>query len=70
VIGEAAAHLPSDLTDVHPEIPWAEMRGLRNIVAHTYFAVSASVLWETARSDLPPLVGPLRSLMSNVAQSQ
>ena len=69
VIGEAAAHLARELTDSHPEIPWAEMRGLRNVVAHTYFAVSSSVLWQTARSDLPPLVDRLRMLKELVERS-
>lgn len=64
VIGEAANHLPSELTNMHPELPWKEMRGLRNVLAHTYFAVSLSILWETATSDLPPLVEPLRVLLA------
>jgi uncharacterized protein with HEPN domain len=61
VIGEAASRLPQELTELHPELPWNEMRALRNVVAHAYFAVSLSVLWETMTSDLPPLVEPLRA---------
>lgn len=64
VIGEAASRLPQEFTALHSELPWNEMRALRNVVAHAYFAVSLSVLWETMTSDLPPLVEPLRALMS------
>jgi uncharacterized protein with HEPN domain len=66
VIGEAVAHLPPDLTESRPEIPWSEMRGLRNVVAHAYFAVSSSVLWQTARSDLVPLVAMMRELIGEL----
>ncbi len=66
VIGEAVAHLPLKLTESHPEIPWPEMRGLRNVVAHAYFVVSSSVLWQTARSDLVPLVAPVQGLIDEL----
>jgi uncharacterized protein with HEPN domain len=64
VIGEAASRLPPEFTELHPELPWNEMRALRNVVAHAYFAVSLSVLWETMTSDLPPLIEPLRALLA------
>ena len=36
IIGEAAGAIDPELRDRHPEIPWREMRGMRNIVAHAY----------------------------------
>jgi uncharacterized protein with HEPN domain len=63
IIGEAATHVPSDITAAHPEIPWAEMRGLRNIVVHEYFGVTNETLWKTAREDLPTIIEPLRVLL-------
>ncbi len=39
IIGEAANAVPEDVTRAVPEIPWADMRGMRNRVAH---ATSAS----------------------------
>jgi uncharacterized protein with HEPN domain len=58
VIGEAARHVPDDLIARRPDLPWAEMKGLRNVVAHAYFAVSLDIIWQTITNDLPPL-GPL-----------
>jgi uncharacterized protein with HEPN domain len=63
VIGEAARHLPDDLVAQHPGLPWAEMRGLRNIVTHAYFAVSLEILWQTISSDLPPLEPAIQALL-------
>lgn len=62
IIGEAAARVPDDVCQRHPEIPWYEMRGMRNFVVHEYFGVSDKILWETVRIDLPPLMGILKKI--------
>jgi uncharacterized protein with HEPN domain len=64
IIGEAATHVPKDVVAAHPEIPWAEMRAMRNIVVHEYFGVTSETLWKTAREDLPTIIQPLRNLLS------
>lgn len=37
VIGEAAKAIPETVTRAAPEIPWADVRGMRNRIAHEYF---------------------------------
>jgi uncharacterized protein with HEPN domain len=64
IIGEAVARVPDDVIAAHPEIPWAEMRAMRNVVVHEYFGVTNETLWKTVREDLPPIIGPLRKLLS------
>jgi len=63
IIGEAANHIPDDVRKAHPELPWPQMRGLRNLVVHEYFGISHEILWETAKKDLPPLAEALRGLL-------
>jgi uncharacterized protein with HEPN domain len=65
IIGEAVSHVPKDIIAAHPEIPWAEMRGMRNIVVHEYFGVTSETLWKTAREDLPAIIDPLRKLLGS-----
>ena len=55
VIGEAAARLPREFTERHPEVPWADIVAFRNIAVHEYFAVDWSIVWVTARQDVPTL---------------
>jgi uncharacterized protein with HEPN domain len=58
IIGEAANHInrmAPDFVAQHPELPWAQMRGMRNIVAHAYFSVDLTTLWRTVQEDLLPL---------------
>ena len=37
LIGEAAARLPEGIRNRAPDIPWQEIIGMRNIIAHGYF---------------------------------
>ena len=48
-IGEAASHLPEDFIEKHPDIPWRDMRDMRNILVHAYFGVDNQVVWETIK---------------------
>jgi uncharacterized protein with HEPN domain len=63
VLGEASRHIPEDVEQRHPEVPWDRMRGIRNVVVHEYFGVDAEILWETARHDLPPLLPLLENVL-------
>ena len=55
VIGEAARCLPASIKENHPDIDWIAINGLRNRIAHEYFGLSLSVIWEIVQRDLPRL---------------
>jgi uncharacterized protein with HEPN domain len=59
VIGEAARYVPDDVTATFPEIPWQDMRDMRNILMHQYFGVNLRIVWDTIQVNLPPLVPQL-----------
>jgi uncharacterized protein with HEPN domain len=63
IIGEAAANLPEWLQTRYPDVPWHQMRGLRNILVHRYFGVDLSIIWQTLQEDLPPLVPQLQHVL-------
>jgi uncharacterized protein with HEPN domain len=63
VIGEAANHIPDEVTNHHPEIPWRQMIDLRNFSVHAYWNLRPSVIWDTIQNDLPPLTEPLKNLL-------
>jgi uncharacterized protein with HEPN domain len=62
IIGEAASRLPEDVMATHPDVPWREMRDMRNLVIHEYFGVDNLIVWETIQNNLPPLLPILRRL--------
>jgi uncharacterized protein with HEPN domain len=63
VIGEAVRHIPAEVRERHPELPWDKMQAMRNIVVHEYFRIDLNILWETVQRDLPPLVPRLREML-------
>ena len=67
IIGEAASHLPEDFIERHSDLPWREMRDMRNVVVHEYFGVDNMVMWETLQNNLPPLLPLLRHLMKSIS---
>jgi uncharacterized protein with HEPN domain len=65
IIGEATSHIPDEVSDAHPEIPWRDMRGMRNLVVHEYFGVSDKILWDTVQVDLPSLPALLKRVLQD-----
>lgn len=63
IIGEAARNIPTELQERYPQVPWDEMRGIRNVVVHEYFGVSLPILWQTVKQNLPPLVKLLKAIL-------
>jgi uncharacterized protein with HEPN domain len=59
-IGEAAKDLDEDLKSRHPDIPWKQILGMRNILAHEYFTRESEIIWETLKSGLPQLAAACR----------
>ncbi len=64
IIGEASVHIPEEICAERSEIPWQDMRAMRNFVVHEYFGVSDRILWDTVQIDLPPLVPTLKEIAS------
>lgn len=65
IIGEAARQIPDDLCERRPSIPWRQMRDMRNIIVHVYFAVEPSIVWSTIHNDLPSLKTQLGALLAS-----
>lgn len=65
-IGEAVNKINStapDFIQKHPELPWAQMRGMRNIAIHEYFFVDLEIVWTTVKDDFPKLKQQIDALL-------
>jgi len=69
IIGEAARNVSDDFKNAHPELPWSLMIGIRNRLVHVYFEVNLSIIWDTARIDLPPLRQAIERILGNAEKS-
>jgi uncharacterized protein with HEPN domain len=65
IIGEATGHIPDDVQQAHPAVPWNSMKAMRNRLVHGYFSVDPQIVWDTVQNDLPPLIEPLSKLLQN-----
>ena len=55
IIGEAVKSIPDEWTEKEPDIPWRQIAGFRDVLAHSYFAVNSSVVWAAADEKAPLL---------------
>jgi len=56
IVGEAARHIPANMRDRHPEVPWRAMAGIRDKLIHDYVSVDSEIVWRTVTEDFPPLI--------------
>ena len=64
VIGEAVKRLPDAIRQRYPEIPWKQIAGMRDFIAHAYFSVDLDVLWRGISEDVPALRRTVRDILS------
>lgn len=66
VLGEALGGVSETTRLKATELPWQQIRGLRNVITHEYFRVSPAVLHQIVTVDLPQLLPLLERLQQNV----
>ncbi|MGE0119518.1 MAG: HepT-like ribonuclease domain-containing protein [Dongiaceae bacterium] len=66
IISEASRRLPEDLTNAHPHIPWAKIRGVGNILRHDYDEVYDEVIWAIAKQHVTPLRQAIEAMIAEV----
>jgi uncharacterized protein with HEPN domain len=54
-LADAATQIPNETKAQHPEIPWEQVRGFRNVAAHGYLDLVAELAWEIIETHLPLL---------------
>ena len=63
IVGEAASKVSQDTRDHYPEIPWANIVGMRNRLIHVYFDIDLDRVWDTVTDDLPLLINALEKIV-------
>lgn len=64
VIGEAVKSLSDDLRSQHPDIPWKQIAGMRDVLIHNYFGVKLDTVWRVVVDHLPSLKARVSQLLS------
>ena len=64
LVGECARRVSEGTRQAHAAIPWRDIVGMRNIIAHEYGRVDVDELWKTAERDAPRLVSTLKAIVA------
>ncbi|BAQ59731.1 hypothetical protein GM3708_136 [Geminocystis sp. NIES-3708] len=64
ISGEAARRISPDFQQQNPQIPWSDIIGQRNIIAHQYEKINQKRIWQVITVDIPHLVIKLEKLIS------
>ena len=62
-IGEAANQVSRDFQQIHPEIPWSKIIGMRHRIFHHYTEVDWEIVWIAATVEVPVLLRALEPLV-------
>lgn len=66
LIGEAARHIPEEWKATQPAVPWSNIVGTRNFLAHVYFNVDPDIVWNIVTVELPRLKAAVMQIISNL----
>lgn len=60
--GEAAKNIPESIRNQMPEIPWRELIGMRNRLAHGYFGINNTILRQVVSMETPKRLESLQHI--------
>src|SRR5215467_1737914 len=66
VVGEACMEVSRGLSERAPEIPWAAIKGMRNILVHEYWQIDEEIVYNVARDDAEVLAAWLDRLLEEI----
>lgn len=55
IVGEASNSVSDEFQEKYQELPWFQMRGIRNKIVHDYRGINLHVIWDTVTNNLPAL---------------
>ncbi|MBS4025855.1 MAG: DUF86 domain-containing protein [Clostridia bacterium] len=63
IIGEAVGCLPDSLKSRYPDIPWQDIKDMRNKLIHDYGHVDLELVWGVVQNEIPELEIQVRRVM-------
>lgn len=64
-IGELVGRLSAEFLNINSQIPWHEIKSMRNLHAHDYDRVDLEIVWNTLREDIPSLMKEVTNMLGN-----
>jgi uncharacterized protein with HEPN domain len=68
IVSEAARRIPPELQERQPQIPWAQIIGIGNVLRHEYHRVSDRLIWNVVQEHLPPLKAAVLAIAAELKE--
>lgn len=68
IIGEAVKNIPKETLALRPEIEWSDVARFRDVIAHKYFRVKLTVVWDVLTNELDNIRVAATELLGNVPE--
>ncbi|MGQ0673450.1 MAG: HepT-like ribonuclease domain-containing protein [Hyphomicrobium sp.] len=68
IVSEPVRHLPDDITDRHPTIPWQQIKAVGNKLRHEYHRIDSRIIWDLVQLDLDALETAINKELLRSAQ--
>jgi uncharacterized protein with HEPN domain len=63
IIGEASNRISDQSRNKYSQMPWVEMKGMRNLLIHEYDEIDLKEVWNTVKNDLLPLIKEIEKIL-------
>lgn len=67
-IGELSGRISEELQNEYSDIPWRQIKGMRNIIIHDYNGINMNIIHETVANDIPTLKKRIQQILSKGEQ--
>lgn len=66
IIGEATGDIDKNLRRQYVNVPWKNIIGMRDILAHQYFKIDLNIVWLTIDKKLPELKMTVQAMLKDL----
>lgn len=66
ILGEAVKRLPEEIKTSHPDVPWKNMAGTRDVLIHCYEEADFEIIWNIVSDQLPKLYPSFKLVLSKL----
>jgi uncharacterized protein with HEPN domain len=68
VVGDLVKQIPDALLATQPQVAWRELKGMRDILAHQYFQLDLSEVWNST-AELPELRTAIEAILASLSDN-
>ncbi len=65
IVGEATKKVPDAFRQMHPNVEWRAMAGMRDRLIHDYFGVDYEIVWDVVENKIPKLHRQIAALLDD-----